>query len=218
MNQNNQLIRFSNEINGKITFNTHEERFNSLTDCLMNYLCLVVGEFTYRITECEIYYNSNDHEDIYVHKGDMQLTAGKLYLNKVGGLDITFGNAEQKIWAGILIRGIRNLQTNKYTNKVTEIVSEIFDSLGDIINKENGIYFREITFDNTKEPVRSQRIGLTKKVDDKGNFIDKHYRYIVELVPEHKFRDKEKIVKQLLNEDKIKTEDIKNILGNNRNF
>ena len=217
MIKTSQLNRFSDEINGKVSFNSLEERFNSLANCLMNFLCLTVGNVTFRITECEIYYCSKEHTDPYVHKGSQQLTAGKFYLNKVGGLDITFGNLENEIWGGILIRGIKNLETNKYTNKVTEIVKEIIDNLGNIITERNGIYFCELTLNEyeIKEPVQSKRIGLSKKEEDNNNFIDKPYRYIIDLVPEHKFKDKEKIVKQLLSDGKIKFTDIKNILGYN---
>jgi len=217
MNQSGQLINFLNEISDKVSFNSVEERFNSHTSCLMNYLYLAVGKNAYRITECEIYYMDIEHRDPYVHCGEQQMTAGNLYFNKAGGLDITFGNANLPAFAGILIRGIRNLKTNEYTNKITEIVAEVFDSLGNIITEENGIYLRELIPGQikTEEPIRTTRIGLTRREDDFDNFIDKPYRYIVELNPSHNFKDKEKVVKQLLSENKISKEEAKNILGYN---
>jgi hypothetical protein len=204
-------------MNDKVRFNSLEERFISLTNCLMNYLCLVVGNNAYRITECEIYYMDIEQQDCYVHCGEQQMTAGKLYLNKVGGLDITFGNANIPSWGGILIRGIRNLTTNQYFNKITEIVSEIFNALGNVIIHKNGIYLRELMPGQIeiKQPIQTSRVGLTKKEQDIDNYYEKPYRYIVELNPSHKFRGKEKIVKQLLSENKISNEDAKNILGYN---
>jgi hypothetical protein len=210
-----ELIRFLNEINGKGNFINDEEKFASLTNCLMNYLCLVVGKTAYRITECEIYYMDIEHQDPYVHCGDEQLTAGKLYLNKAGGVDITFGNPNYPAWGGILIRGIRNLKTNQYINKITEIVAEIFKSLGNIILHDNRVFLAELEPGQIKveKPIQSTRVGLTKKEPDNDNFIDKPYRYIVELNPSHKFRDKEKVVSQLLSGNKISADDAKNILG-----
>jgi hypothetical protein len=216
--RSSQLLRFLNEINGNIKFNSLDERFNSITSCLMNYLYLTVGRTSYRITECEIYYfDAENHSDPYVHRGIPQQSAGKLYLNKAGGLDITFGDANLHVFAGILIRGIRNLQTNEYTNKITEIVSKVFDSLGNIITGENGIYLRELAPEQIKieEPTRTTRIGLTKSEEDFGNFIDKPYRYIIEVTRAHNFKNKEKVVKQLLSDNKISEEEAKNILGYN---
>ena len=211
------LNKFQDEINGGGKFNSDEERFASLTNCLMNYLCLVVGKNAYRITECEIYYMDIDHQDPYVHCGDEQMTAGKLYLNKAGGVDITFGNPNYPAWGGILIRGILNLRTNQYINKITEVVAEIFKSLGNIILQDNRIFLTDLQQGQIKvqQPFQTTRVGLVKKEFDREDFIDKPYRYLVELVPSHKFKDKEKVVKQLLNERKISADDAKNILGYN---
>ncbi|CAN5685197.1 hypothetical protein BH10BAC3_BH10BAC3_38750 [soil metagenome] len=217
MNQANQIDLFLNDINGKVTFNSLEERFMSLTNRLMNYLYLSIGKNSYRITECEIYYQDIDHADTYVHCGQEQLTAGKLFLNDAGGLDITFGNADIPIFAGILIRGIRNLETNEYINQIQKIVSEVFNALGSIITGENGIYLREILPGQMEieQVVQTVRVGLTKKEEDVEGYLEKPYRYIVELNPSHKFKGKEKVVKQLLSEGRISKEDAKNILGYN---
>lgn len=210
-----QLTRFLKEINEKETFKSPEEFFASLTDNLMNHLYLAIGESAYRITECEIYYKHSDHQDPYVHCGEQQLTSGQLYLNKAGGLDITIGNSEDETWGGILIRGIRNLKTGEYTNKITEIVAEVFRALGSIINNDSRIFLAESQPGQMKfeRPIRSSRVGLIRKENDQENFIDRPYRYLVELVPSHKFKDKEKVVKQLLSQSKITMEQAKGILG-----
>src|SRR5205085_8136028 len=79
------IDQFWNELTHKKSSINHEEWFTSLANILMNHLHLVVGNNTYRITECEFYYMDYDHQDGFVHCGDEQMTAGKLYLNKVGG-------------------------------------------------------------------------------------------------------------------------------------
>ena len=183
----------------------------------MNYLALGVGKNIYRITECEIYYYSSDHADPYVHQGAEQLTSGKLYLNKVGGLDITFGNADIPAYGGILIRGILNLKTKEYISQVQKITSELFVALGNIITEENGIHLRELASGqiNAEQPIQSTRIGLTKKSEDVDGYLEKSYRYIVDLNVLHKFKDKEKVVRQLLAESKLSAEDAKTVLGYN---
>lgn len=209
------LLRFLNEINHKGHFNNNSEFFASLVYNLMNNLCLVVGKNAYRITECEIYYMDSTHPDPYVHCGNEQLTSGHLYLNNNGGLDITFGNANNPTWGGIFIRGIRNMETNEYINKPTEITAEVFKALGNIIVNQNRIYLAEFQSGQVRPeiPFQTTRVELEKKEHDPENFFEKPYRYIVEFVPSHKFVGKENIIKQLLNEKKITEEQAKAILG-----
>ncbi len=76
MKRSDQLTEFLDLLNDKVKFNSLEERFNSLTNHLMNYFFLALGKITYRITECEIYYMDKDHSDPYVHGEQEQLTNG----------------------------------------------------------------------------------------------------------------------------------------------
>ena len=190
-----KLSAFWRELNGEGGFRTQEEWFCSLANHLMNHLCLVVGKNSYRITECEFYYRDHQHKDPYVHCGDQQKTTGKFYLNKAGGLDINFGNPAFSSWGGILIRGIRNLKTNQYTSKITEAVSEIFVALDNIVLERNCIYLAEVAPEdiNVEQPIQTTRVGLRQKDPDEEDFINKPYRYIVEVVPAHKFSGKERI-------------------------
>ena len=214
-NEANKLFEFWSDINGGFEFKTLDDRFEAHTHYMMNYLCLVAGEQPYRITECEVYYHDGEnHPDPYVHKRSQQLFAGNWYFNDMG-IDLTFGNYNKKIYASILIRGIRNMKTNLYISGASNVLREIFDKLGNIMAGDKGFCLREINLGVIKEevPTQSTRIGLTKKAEDTQNFIGKPYRYIVELNVAHKFKDKEKVVKQLLSENKISNEEAKNIMG-----
>lgn len=216
-NEANQLFEFWSDINGGFDFKTLDDRFGAHTHYMMNYLCLVVGEHPYRITECEVYYHDSvNHPDPYVHKRSQQLFAGNWYFNDMG-IDLTFGKYDKKIYASILIRGIRSLQTNQYISGTSNVLREIFDKFGNIMQGDKGLCLREINEGVIKEeePTQSTRIGLTKKPEDTQDFIGKPYRYIVELNLAHKFKDKEKVVKQLLSENKISNEEAKNIMGYN---
>lgn len=195
-----------------------EDWFYEIANHLMNEMVLEVGQTTFRITECEIYYNNNSsHCDPYIHGGDEQFTRGCLYLNKVGGLDITFGNKDAGVRAGILIRGIRNIDKDERFNQVTKIVEEIFRKLGNIVGSDSrvGLYPTQRKRFNVESPIRTIRVGLTKREDDKKDYINKPYRYIVELTEDHKFRNKERVIKELLAMEKVTRDKARDILGYN---
>ncbi|MCE9540404.1 MAG: hypothetical protein K8R85_14485 [Bacteroidetes bacterium] len=211
-----QIGEFWNNLNGGYEFKTLDEQFNTLTHYLMNYLCLLGGDQPYRIIETEIYYHEKaKHPDPYVHCATEQLFAGNWYFNG-SGLDITFGNHDKKIYGGILIRGIRTLEkTPRYISGPSNVLKEIFSNLGSVVHGTHSICLRELNEKTIKEieTLKCSRIGLTKKKEDTENYIEKKYRYIVELNLLHKFKDKEKIVKQLFIENKITKEQTKEILG-----
>lgn len=209
------LLRFLSELNHKGQFKNDEAFFSSLAYNLMNNLGIIVGRNAYRVIECEIYYMDSAHPDPYVYCGNAQLTSGHLYLNKTGGLDITFGNPNAPAWGGILIRGMRNLDTNEYINKPAKITAEIFKGLGNIIVNQNRIYLAEFQPRQIipEQPLQTTRVALDRKEHDPENFFEKPYRYIVELVPAHKFVGKENIIKQLLTRGAITEERAKDILG-----
>jgi len=213
----NKLNSFWKELNREGKYGNEKEWFSAIAYCLMNDLCLNVGKNRYRITECEFYYSDIDHEDPYIHGEPQQITTGQLYYNKAGGLDITFGQETYPAWGSILIRGMRNLATNEYINQISKIVSEVFVALGNIVEGKACIYLSEIEEGKFKleKPIVSRRVGLRKKEGDNENYFEKPYRFIVELVPEHKFRDKEMRVRNLLIENKISHEQVKNILSYN---
>lgn len=212
-----KLTSFWKELNGREKSFTEQQWFSSIANRLMNDLSLIVGKNSYRITECEFYYSDIDHPDPYIYGVSQQMTTGQLYLNRTGGLDITFGNDAYPAFGGILIRGIRNLNTNQYINKVTEIAAEVFVALGNIVIERNCIYLAELEPESVKieEPIQTTRVRLTRQEPDKENFYEKPYRYIVELVPAHKFNDRFRIVKSLLAENKISAEHAKYILNYN---
>lgn len=222
-NEGNQLLEFWNDIKGGYEFKSLDEKFGAHAHYLMNYLCLVVAGQPYRITEIEIYYHDKDlHPDPYVHCANEQLFAGNWYFNGAG-LDITFGDYERKIYGGILIRGIMKFGENpRYISGPSNVLKEIFSSVGNILEGEGLVCLRELNQDVIQEietePIQTIRIGLTKKNDDKENFAEKNYRYLVELNLQHKFKDKEKVIRQLLATNQITKEQSKEIMGYNINL
>lgn len=195
----------------------YEKWFDEIAEFLMNHLCLEVGKTRYRITECEFYYNDQmdeSHKDVYTHGEIEQQSFCNLYLNKVGGLDITFGKSN--IYAGILIRGIRNIEKqDEYISYVTGITREVFRSLGNIITEVNGIQLKELLTDSfeIESPIKTKRARLKFNEDDKKDYLNKKYRYIIELKPSHKFFDKENLVRDLIQTNEYLHKDPKEILG-----
>ena len=218
INSLGQLAEFSSILKDEKEFINITERFDRLAYILLNFLSIRVGNKQYGITECEVYYfDPNTHPDCYSHQSKEQLFPGKWYFNGFG-LDITFGNYENKIYAGILIRGVKTFDPNKpYISGPSNVLKEIFSNTGNILNAEGGIRLDELMPNLVEEqkPIQTTRIGLTKKIEDIENFFDKPYRYLTNIVLAHKFVNKEKTIKHLLIQNSITKEDAKNIMGYN---
>jgi hypothetical protein len=216
--EENHLAEFWEDLTGGFKFNSLDERFDAIAHYLMNYLYLSVANEAYRITELEIYYHDKEnHPDPYVHCSKEQLTPGNWYFNGAG-LDITFGNIEKGIYAGILLRGIRKIcESPYYISGPSNVLKEIFSNMGNVLFDEGGICLKELEQETISQfemvPFRSNRIGLTKQKDDIENYIDKNYRFLVDRNILHKFKDKERVVRQLLAENKISNEQANEMMG-----
>jgi len=209
-------------------FESLELKFSTLTFYLMNFISLSVSGKRYRMTELEVYYYSpkENHCDLYAHKKPEQLSIGKWYFHRAG-IDITFGkdngNEENNVYGGILIRGIRELdsETPKYISGPLLVLKEIF-LIGDIFT--NRIFLQQLDKDemlHEPPPIQTTRIRLKEKDEDNDKFFyNKNYRYIVDLNPEHKFPNKENVVRQLcehLPDDEAKRKKSEEIIGHNVN-
>lgn len=198
-------------------FPSLEEAFKEYANFLMNDVALVVADHPYRIIECELYYHCpTNHPDPFVHKRPNQLMAGNWYFND-SGLDITFGDSSKGIYASFLIRGIKSIANeNNYITGPINVVREIFNQFGNVGNYNNGIGLFQLEKGFQKEtPITSTRIGLSKSASDPLKYIEKQYRFMVELNPKHKFPGKEAAIKALVNQEKITKERAKEILGYN---
>jgi len=215
---NKKLLMLFNEINEVRNSEDLEPKFEFLAKYLMNNLCLNVGGTKYSFTEIEVYYKSSCHNDIYTHGAPEQLSPGKWYFNGFG-LDITFGNKEKNAFGGLLIRGVKKEDnTNIYINGPSNVLKELFSNTS--IFNNNGLFLTEKSKISDSRIYKTQRIGLSKKEDDIV-FFDKEYRYLADLKQDHAFKDKEKVIKQLLKKKDIKEEEVEGILGyrlKNRNM
>ena len=210
------LEEFMSDLEGTFEFESIEQRLDTLAYYLQNYLCLVASGHPYRIVECEMYYHDPAlHPDPYTHKKEEQLSNGTWYFNDFG-LDISFGNVSKSIYAGILIRGIQSLvDQERYISGPSKVVRELFKQFGNICSKDSHLYLRELEKGLVKEqdPIKTTRIGLTKRENDTENFKEKPYRYLVELKVQHKFPEKEKVLRSLVVKGKITPELAKEFMG-----
>lgn len=211
-NGNNPVHKLLHAFSPEYSIDNFDEKFDEIACYLTNYTALNVNLKPYRITELEIYYyHPVLHPDPYVHKHPLQLTNAQWYFHG-SGLDITFGSYDS-IYAGVLIRGIKDLEQNRYIDGPLNVIAEIFKRVGDI---ETGRYFFNIipyiSKDKDKKPIKSLRI-LKKKEEDKDNFNEKLYRYLAEINPDHKFREKSIVAKQLLKSGRFSKEEINSRFG-----
>lgn len=158
---------------------------------------LLVGNTTFQIIEVELYFYSDEHQDLYTHCSNEQKDSLKWYFHKRGsgvkegnyaGVDITFGNETR--WGGILLRGLRNTQTGEVVDGSGKVAMEILKRSNlskmnelDCFEKKN-IFKAEhlklipFSFDH-QEIYKSPRKGLflQNNVSDRLNFITKNYRF-----------------------------------------
>lgn len=117
-------------------FDTHNLtlRFHELANILLNQCILKIGLQDYRISEIEFYVYSKEHQDKYTHCAATQKQYGQWYFHKKGksfkggnykGLDLTLGDGEN--YLGVLIRRIKNYDTNITTDGPSLVVDKILE-------------------------------------------------------------------------------------------
>ena len=181
--------------------------FTSIANILLNECYLSVNGKKYRLMEIEFYLKCNGHTDPYTHGDPDQLLMNTFYFHKFKtntykggtfkGMDLTFGNADENAYFGILIRSIEDTATGLIIEGPCNVVNKILQEYGcdSIINFTKGknlnIFSNKKNFViklsnglQQKEIYWGPRIGLSAKFPE---FQKRHYRYVA---------DKNKIKKQ----------------------
>ncbi|HLF35515.1 MAG TPA: hypothetical protein VI583_14820 [Cyclobacteriaceae bacterium] len=192
--------------------------FDRIAGDIFTYLTFVAGENEFHFTEIEFYhYHPEFHPDPFVHRHPQQQKFLNWYFHG-SGLDVCIRNeSETGTYSSFLIRGIKGLKDGGFTNGPINVVTRIFEAFGNSADKNSWLFIVE----NTQPcriingPFSSERIGLSGSGDTSGEFLFKKYRFIIDVVPDHKFENKEKLIKELLNEGKIKLQEVKAMLGYN---
>lgn len=175
-----------------------EEKFKLFASYLLKQFKINIRDNVCSIEEIEIYYNSSNHKDEYVHKNKDQLTNGKWYFHqyhngtyKSGtykGMDITFGNGKD-IYGGVLIRSIMDEDDEEFItgpcNTVNYIlkqldhceISDLVDEMNtlDVFDKKNPFYLTVSADQNNDKIFSGPRVGLSLKYPE---YLLKEYRYL----------------------------------------
>lgn len=182
----------------KLDYNIlNDDFFPSMSQILLNHCLLKVDQETYRLVEIEYYLHSDVHPDPYVHCNPDQLLMHCFYFHKFGtgtykagtfkGMDLTFGDLNQKAYFGILVRSIENIKTGELIEGPCNVVNKILhtyhcESIIDFTNGDNLNMFENdrnfivvISDELEKRPLRfGPRFGLSKKYPE---YQNKNYRY-----------------------------------------
>jgi len=132
-----------------------KEDFSVIANHLFNKCRIVKDSTEYEFVEIEFYYRSKDIDDTSVHKHN--LPAGKFRVH-YSGLDITFDGTslsddevEKKIinlekgkhYGGILIRSIKNLNTNKIINGPLRVQTNLLSGFDIEETHKLNLYIKE---------------------------------------------------------------------------
>ena len=156
--------------------------FQMLADTLINKTMIKTTHGNYCIREIEFYLFDNNHRDTHTHCSREQGTWGNWYFHKTGkgyregtyrGLDITLGDNSGKIFFGILIRTIQNVQTNQIIIGPCCCVNELVgrnikikafteDKLLSTIKNDRGLCLVDAPTQKCNQLFYNRRYGLSK--------------------------------------------------------
>jgi len=169
------------------------EQFNFYANKLLNNTVLQVSTKQYRLCEIEMYYYNDNHPDSYTHKDERQLEFNTFYPHKYKNgtykngtykcMDIVFGNKETKTYFGILIRSVKNIDTNEFYTGPCICVNEFLSNFGctefkTFFEQHNLEDFKMIDKElDKKEIYIGPRVGLGEKYPE---YKNKKYRYAIE--------------------------------------
>jgi len=170
--------------------NLQEEFLKKAKHLFGNFIVVKDGKTKYRFTELEFYFLSKFHNDVYIYCKPRQLTSGKWFRHGAG-IDLTFGNEASNFHGGILIRGLWDITNERYINGCWNVLIELSGGNTRISSEDldSNISIEEGSHD-IDYVLTSTRVGLNKKESDEDNYIARNYRFITDINPKNKFREK----------------------------
>ncbi|HLX54298.1 MAG TPA: hypothetical protein VKR58_10170 [Aquella sp.] len=176
---------------GHVVQNQLVNCFDNIAVLLLRQTKIVTPKDHFHFREIEIYfYDKEIHKDPYTHKNPRQGEFGEWYFHRYtdistflksnrNGVDITFGNKDQKLFGGILIRKIQNTTTNELIVGINKVSRELIANIGEentnaialgvggkaFDNKQ--ILHLEVDGNNYSAPIyKTQRNGLAFRDDE----------------------------------------------------
>ncbi|MES2528695.1 MAG: hypothetical protein V4598_16545 [Bdellovibrionota bacterium] len=199
------LTKLVNELNGATSVEEAEQYYPAIADVLLNQSLVEINGKDYRLMEIEFYFLPAIYKDPFVHGNKRQAENLQWYFHRKGeggysngnykGLDLTIGNGINR--GGILIRAVRNVQSNEYQEGSSLFVDLLMNNFGASDIKALAPKLEELSpFDSNsslkikpsdqlpKIPfTTAPRFGLTlinNDVELRKKFIYKSYRYLSE--------------------------------------
>lgn len=179
--------------------------FKRLADTILLKKELIVNDKTYRFTEIEFYYYSENHKDAYTHKHEYESGRWRFHNQ---GLDITLKGKSG--YGGVLIRGIESKDKDKnkcFINGPRRVVFEIMKHLNSVNQCNNIIGIKNCK--NQKEKIfETFRHGLNNPIqkdqcDNPTKYKNANYRFIIkpQLFDRKQFSGAENIARKFNNKD-----------------
>lgn len=109
---------------GKSDAESYFDYFKRIAGILMNNCVVSKGGNKYEIVEIEFYLFTPDHQDVITYPRDV-LPAGQWFFHP-SGVDLTF-RSDTKQFGGILIRGVRKIDTGELTLGPQNCVNLLWD-------------------------------------------------------------------------------------------
>jgi len=184
----------------ELNYDTLDETyFDEIADRLLNECQLVVNGKAFRLVEIEFYLKTAHHNDEYTHCDADQLLMHTFYFHKFKtgtykagtfkGMDLTFGDADEEAYFGILVRAIQDIEHNTIIEGPCKVVDRIlleyghqniaaltdYQSLNIFENEKQ--FILEVNEDLEHETISAgPRIGLSNKYPE---FRHRSYRYVI---------------------------------------
>lgn|SRR3990167_2061880 len=189
------------------------EKFNHVSDLILNHTVLFIAGEIYRICEIEFYLLSKNHPDIYTHGHSDQKKYGTWYFHRHTngtykairrGIDISIGTED--CFCGILIRSIyggdkfiegpeltvRHILNRYGAEKIVDLIKQD-ENIG-ILDNKFSLIIKDAT-GKIESIFVGPRIGLNEDKDP--IFREKPYRY---LIGKDKIKKEKKSLRQLKTE------------------
>ncbi|KNC98745.1 uncharacterized protein SPPG_05725 [Spizellomyces punctatus DAOM BR117] len=170
--------------------------FRRIASTLLHHTTLQAHTTFFQILEIEFYLNDTHHTDPFTHAHPTQTVPSTWYFHQQGGsyrggswkgLDLVFGDG---FHGGILIRAIKNMETNQVVNGPCKCVEAIMvacigkiASVSELVGGLDGLHAERCALKCLVRDVHplefvieTPRIGLSLKPTHKN--LDKRFRYI----------------------------------------
>lgn len=171
-----------------------EALFKKYAEKILNGSVFTVKQKRYRICEIEMYYCDDKHNDQYTHCNPNQLENNTFYPHRFKSgtykcgtykcMDIVYGDKKTKTYFGILIRSIKDLDTNDFYTGPCITVNELLRNFN---CTEFSEFFKTNKIDEfklTEEKLDNEQIYCGKRVglgDKYPEFKEAAYRYLTHI-------------------------------------